>query len=140
MCVSAFPPLGSFCMRCSALPGLELFLSIVWEAFVYNIFNIFIFSSWSPYVVSLSVFNVFSEDSESFCLFLFMAVFFIQLPAHLFIILPHLFCYWFLLAYLSFQSLYCSSLSVFLIFYLLVKHFFYFINLCFHCFEILNHP
>ena len=79
-----------------------------------------LFSFWDPYNVNVDAFNIVPEVSD--CLHFFSFFFFhsipqqwfppVCLPVNLFILLPHLFC-WFLLAYFSFQLLYCSSLFIY---------------------------
>ena len=91
----------------------ECFLSYVKEVFSYYLFKYFLrvflslFSSWDPYKVNVGAFTVVLRSLRlssflfiTFSLFCFEAVIStICLPAHLSVLLPDLFSYWFLLMY-----------------------------------------
>ena len=101
----------------------DYFLSHVREFFDYDLFKYFLrpfplFFFWDPYNLNVGAFNVVSEVSKtalisfhSFFFILFCSRDFLHcLPGHWSIILPQLFCYWFLLICFSFQLLSYSSL------------------------------
>ena len=99
------------------------FLSHVKEVFDYNLFKYFLgsflslFSFWDPYNVNVIALMLPQRSLRlSSFLFILFSLFCsaavnstICLPGHLSVLLPQLFCYWFLLVYFSFQLLYCSS-------------------------------
>ena len=96
-------------MGLSVIPGLECFLSQFRKNFNYYTFKYFLrpflsFSFWYHDNVNVMV-NIVPEVSETVLIsnFFLHSVsqhwFHHSLSAHLFIPMPHLFCYWFLLVY-----------------------------------------
>ena len=102
---------------CTSWTWVIFFLSHVREVFNYNLFKyflwLFLFSPSESLIMWILVYLMLSQRSltlSSFLFFLFSLLCSWQwfqpfcLSAHLFILLPQLFCYWFLLVYFSFQD------------------------------------
>ena len=119
-----YSSLGLSYMGHSALLGCECFFSHVRGVFGYYHFKYFLRTVFSPFSLrphySNDSFNVVPETSETFLISFYpffsllcsIALISTNLSAHLFFLLPHLFCYRFFLLHFSFQLLYCSSLFV----------------------------
>ena len=103
-----------------------------------NIFSgpLSLFSFWDPYSVNAGVFNVVPEGLLG-CLHFFSFYFLYSLlwqwfppfcpQVHLSILLPQLFCYWFLLEYFNFSNCVIHYLFVYSLF------FFYVLGDCINC-------
>ena len=113
ICVLVCFSLDLSCMGISALTGLSCyFLSHIREVFQYNLLKYFLspfhflFFFWQPYNSNVGTFNIVQEVSESVLnyfsfFFLYSALQYLfplfYFLGHLSVLLPQLFCYWFLL-------------------------------------------
>ena len=124
--VSQHVPLGLSYLGLCFLDLGDCFLSHVREVFSYCFFNyvlrpfLFLFSFLDPYSVILLHLILSQRSLKSFSflfilyfLFCSVAVFLPCLPAHLSVLLPHLFCSWFLPVIVHLCLFFISSRSLF---------------------------